>query len=729
MAGDVTQNNGSLKLDGSAINGTLALNGGATEFKNAGSSVQSLTGQQGAQLNTALTLTHAAGRYDGALSGSGRLTVQNGKEILTGNNTYSGPTTIEKGANLQLGNGGNTGSIGNASSITNNGTLAVDRNDTLVMGQSLTGDGRFEQNGLGTTVLGNATNYNGTIAVNAGHLEVNGQQDHVVGQTTVASGAALAGTGTLGGSVNVASQGVLNPGTNSDPTGRLTVKGDLTMNQGSVLQTSAIAQNSGQTIKNDAGVSYNVQQSSSVNVQGNTNFDHTSFQLHVTGDKHMQYGQAYVLASSNGPINFSGNMDQAGRETAEAAGIVDTSSFASPVLRTMGDPVLALVLERNNVSFATAGTTKNTRTAGLGLDSLPTSNALSQTFTAMSSKEAGRYLHTVSGEVHASVRTALIQDSFYVRQAALDRLDSADCDGSASNGISTASLKTGRKTSACLANEPVLWGRALGSLGHNSGDGNAASMHHSTAGFVIGLDAPVFNQWRVGGLVSYSHSMFNIGSGLSSSGRSDNISIGGYAGRHWGNLHLRLGASYTWNIMGMNRSVVAGNYSDRLSSGYMGGTAQGFGELAYKFHTKHAVFEPFANVAYVNQHTDGYREHGGAAALAGKSMNTGVTFATFGARASTSFMLGRTLLTTHGSLAYRHTFGLTSSSVRQGFASTHRRNTMDVGGVPLSLDAAVVNFGVGAKLTDRINVDLSYIGQYGNHSVDSGAQASVSAAF
>ncbi|WP_264873636.1 autotransporter outer membrane beta-barrel domain-containing protein, partial [Saccharibacter floricola] len=97
---------------------------------------------------------------------------------------------------------------------------------------------------------------------------------------------------------------------------------------------------------------------------------------------------------------------------------------------------------------------------------------------------------------HASVRTALIQDSFYVRQAALDRLDSADCDGSASNGISTASLKTGRKTSACLANEPVLWGRALGSLGHNSGDGNAASMHHSTAGFVIGLDAPVFNQWR-----------------------------------------------------------------------------------------------------------------------------------------------------------------------------------------------------------------------------------------
>ncbi|WP_373316380.1 beta strand repeat-containing protein, partial [Saccharibacter floricola] len=386
VAGDVEQNNGSLTLDGSSINGTLVANGGQIKLDNAASSARSLVGGHDVALNTGLTLTNAESRYDGGLSGAGSLTVQNGKETLTGTNTYNGSTTIGQGATLQLGNGGNTGSISNTSSINDDGTLAVDRNDTVTMGQNITGNGGFEQNGSGTTLLENNNSYKNTTSVNAGRLEVDGNQKDATGLTTVASGAALAGTGTLGGSVNVASHGVLTPGSSSNPTGLLTVNGNLTMNPGSVLQVNAIAQNSGQTIKDDAGISYNVQKGSSVDVKGTATFNNTSFQLHVTGDKQVQYGQAYVLASSDkNKINFVGDLGKAGQEIAAGAGLVSGSSFVSPVLKNISDPVLALVMERNNVSFSEAGTTKNTRAAGLGLDSLPTSNALSQTFTAMSS--------------------------------------------------------------------------------------------------------------------------------------------------------------------------------------------------------------------------------------------------------------------------------------------------------------------------------------------------------
>ncbi|GBQ08658.1 hypothetical protein [Acetobacter cerevisiae] len=43
---------------------------------------------------------------------------------------------------------------------------------------------------------------------------------------------------------------------------------------------------------------------------------------------------------------------------------------------------------------------------------------------------------------------------------------------------------------------------------------------------------------------------------------------------------------------------------------------------------------------------------------------------------------------------------------------------MDIAGLPLSINSAVVDVGLTAKLTDRIDFGLSYVGQYGNQSVD-----------
>ncbi|WP_264873504.1 autotransporter family protein, partial [Saccharibacter floricola] len=735
---DLNIQNTALTLNDATVNGTLAASGTNTLGVGAqGANINTLSLHDGGNsiqmknVDGNLTINSLKGTLRTPFGSGGNVIVNNANNntlVFADNNTYSHEIKVNDGT-VSVGDGKTSGYVTSDLNV-NKGHIELNNVNNTNFANVISGDTDFTQNtNIATVFTGNHT-YTGETHIRAGSLEVNGDESKATGDTKMDAGTTLSGQGTVGGSVNMASGSTLSPGTANNPLGSLTINKDLNMNQGSVLSVNALSQGTGKTITNDSGTTYNVLKSNSVVVNGTANFTGNDFHFHVTGDTSLRYGQAYVIATSSNKINVS-DISQATKNLIANSNLtIGRSSFVIPELENISDPVLALVAARSNLTYASIATSRNTRAAGAGLDSLDVNTPLSQLFMPMSEGEARSHLGALSGEVHASVRTALIQDSFFVRDAVFDRLDSADCDGSSSNGISTASVKTGRKTSACLAHEPVLWGRALGSLGHNSGDGNASTMHHSTAGFIMGVDAPIFNTWRIGTMVSYGHSMFNINNGLSSSGHSDNISIGGYAGRHWGNLHLRLGASYTWNIMSMRRSVAINTFSDRLSSGYMGGTAQGFGELAYKIHAgKRTVFEPFANGAYVNQHTDHYREHGGSSALVGRSMNTGVTFATFGLRASTSFFMGRTLFTPHGSAAYRHTFGLTSSSVNQAFASTGLRNGMDVSSVPLSRDAAVVNLGVAAKLSDRVNVDLSYIGQYGNHSVDSGAQASVKAAF
>ena len=114
--------------------------------------------------------------FSGVLGGaSGRNVGGTGILVLSGTNTYSGATTISSGANLQLGNGGASGSLSTSSVITDNGTLIFNRSDTISQGSQfngtpITGSGGVIQAGSGSTTLNAANTYSGTTAVNNGEL-------------------------------------------------------------------------------------------------------------------------------------------------------------------------------------------------------------------------------------------------------------------------------------------------------------------------------------------------------------------------------------------------------------------------------------------------------------------------------------------------------------------------------------------------------------------------------
>ena len=187
-------------------------------------------------------------------TGSGTLTKDGGGTLtLAGANTYTGTTTISA-CTLQLGNGGDTGSLSASSAIVENATLAFNRANTLTQGTHfssvISGSGGVIQAGSGTTILNGTNTYAGTTHVTAGALFINGNQSAATGAVTVSSGATLGGIGTVGGNTVIEGGGFHTPGATSGAIGTQTFSGSLTFNSGSTFVWDLSAPGSSGTMAN-----------------------------------------------------------------------------------------------------------------------------------------------------------------------------------------------------------------------------------------------------------------------------------------------------------------------------------------------------------------------------------------------------------------------------------------------------------------------------------------------
>ena len=109
--------------------------------------------------------------FDGVISGTRRAHQKRCQhaDVLTGNNTYAGITTISAGT-LQIGNGGTSGSV--AGNITDTGALIFNRSDALTYGGVISSTGTLTQAGAGTTILTGANTYSGGTTISAGTLQI-----------------------------------------------------------------------------------------------------------------------------------------------------------------------------------------------------------------------------------------------------------------------------------------------------------------------------------------------------------------------------------------------------------------------------------------------------------------------------------------------------------------------------------------------------------------------------
>ncbi|RPJ92370.1 autotransporter outer membrane beta-barrel domain-containing protein [Achromobacter xylosoxidans] len=108
--------------------------------------------------------------FPGLISGSGVVNqIGAGTTILTADNTYTGGTTISAGT-LQLGNGGTSGAI--LGNVANNGALTFNRSDVQTFSGLISGSGRVNQIGSGTTILTADNTYTGSTTISAGTLQL-----------------------------------------------------------------------------------------------------------------------------------------------------------------------------------------------------------------------------------------------------------------------------------------------------------------------------------------------------------------------------------------------------------------------------------------------------------------------------------------------------------------------------------------------------------------------------
>jgi len=538
----------------------------------------------------------------------------------------------------------------------------------------------------GNTVLAtDSPDFSGATTVYGGSLVVNaffGNSPFSV------NGGTLGGTGTVGTTV-VDAGGTVAPGYNG--IGTLSVNGDFTQRAGSVYAVQIAPGNLSDLIST----------SGHADIEGATlSVQQVSGSPYLTGHWHVLGAAGGVYGSYN---------------------LLETP-YAFYSLSLTYDPH-NVWLNAAVLPFATAAETRNQFATANGLQSLPAGNPLWEAIMALPTfAEARVAFNQLSGEAHASIKAVLVDDSRFVRSAALDRLrDDDQC--------STEWLPVSAKDVPVVvpcSNGLAAWGRGFGSWGTLDGNGNAHALDHNTGGFFAGFDGIVGSGIRAGFLSGASHSTYKA-SAVASNGSSDNYHFGLYGGGTWGPFALRVGGAYTILDISLSRSVAFTGYSDRLKSDYQAGTGQAFGEAGYRLGAVATpvgavVVEPFAGLAFVNVHSDALAESGGAAALAARSRDTGVGYSTLGVHLSGDIPLGGIGLTAKGSFGWRHAFGDVTPSSTFAFSGG---DAFTVAGTPISKDLALVEAGLGSAITSDVTVGVCYVGQFGSRSDDNGVRGSV----
>jgi outer membrane autotransporter protein len=707
-----TVQQGTLAVDGSMANSSFAVDAGSALTVGGTVADSSITANGGTvavaaggsvasspfTVNAGSTLT-----VDGTIDGS-PVTV-NGGTVGVGGSATKSPFMVNTGALTVSGTVGNSPITLNGSTavVAAGGSIAnspfmVNTGSTLTVNGAIADSAVTVNAGMAAVAMGGSASNSPFTVNNGGMLAVDGSA--ATSSVVINNGGTLRGNGTVG-ATTVHAGGLIAPG---HSIGTLNVNGNYVQEKEAVYQAE---------IDPMSGASDRIAMTGAATLQDGAvlNVIKTTPAPYVVGAK---YTVLTATDGVNGAFTVTG----------------DTNLTPFLALSTTYDPSNAYLEVKQTQSIGSVATTPNQAATASGLDSVGVGSAAAAPVLNQPSVDAARaVLDQLSGEIHASVQTAMVENSHFTRDAISDRLaDTYTCPtDAATDGVTTASgRQKGATRCGTAAGRQIGWARFYGNWGHTDGDGNASRLNRSVGGFFIGADMPVSDAWRVGVLTGYSHGTYDV-SGSNASASSDDYHLGVYGGAQWGALGFRSGVTYTWHDISADRHMAAAGFSDHLSSNYNAGTTQAFGELGYKMGLgSRSSIEPFLNLAYVNQHADGFTESGGADALHVGSQDMDTGFSTLGLRGTTHFTFNGTDFLLKGMVGWRYAVGDVTPVASESFQGG---TSFDISGVPIARNQAVVDLGVGVHITRNATISLSYNGQFASHATDQGVLGALNIAF
>ncbi|MCB8822599.1 autotransporter outer membrane beta-barrel domain-containing protein, partial [Microvirga rosea] len=389
----------------------------------------------------------------------------------------------------------------------------------------------------------------------AGYLGVNGSLASAV---TVLNGAALGGSGTIGG-LSVQSGGFVKPG---NSIGTLNVNGNVAFGPGSFYAVEI----------NGAGQSDRIAATGTATLTGGT--------VQVLPDQGINFVEntPYTILTAQGGVTGT----FAGTQSAEFAFISPTLGYATDaVTLTMRrksatpDPVTPVTPQppTNPLAFHSVALSENQYRTADAIEALRPGHRLYNTVLGSSVAGARQAFDALSGEAHASAVSVAYEQERLVREALLTRLRQP-LTGSAlpslAQGAYPAAFAADRpgQTRAPVAVAPVpvapryaLWGEGFGAWGHTRANGNAAALDTATGGFLLGADALVSDGIRLGLAGGYLSTSFDVDARLSS-GTTESVFGALYGAGQWGNLSLRLGAVVAQHDSQVSRTISLPGYAD-----------------------------------------------------------------------------------------------------------------------------------------------------------------------
>ncbi|GAB2575428.1 autotransporter-associated beta strand repeat-containing protein [Dyella jejuensis] len=698
--------------------------------------------------------------FGGSISGKGSVAQSGaGTTVFMGANTYTGGTTINKGT-LQVGNGGTAGSI--AGNVANNGTLAFDRSDNVVFGGLVSGSGSVMQAGSGSLTLTAANSYSGGTELNGGALDVGsnavigsgtlamaagttlnldasftlantitlsgdptintgaGQTDtlsggisegtqagdlvktgtgtlvltgmdtytgatnvaggtldvegHLASTVSVANGATLIGNGSMGG-LEVASGATIAPGNNS--VGTLTVNGNVTMASGSQYQVNATDTGSSDLIK-------------------------------ATGTAMLGGGSVVTIAAGNNwkPYTHYTILTTGGGVSGGFGAVSSNFAFLTPTLSYDSNNAY-LTLMRNTTGFPVVGVTPNQIHTAAGVEALAFGNNVFDAILPMAVAPARNAFTELSGDNLASTRTAIVDDSRFVRDAINSHLQGVQGSGDVSQSD----------------NDGSIWTSAWGHGGDHDSDGNAARMSDTGSGLLVGADRNL-DAWRLGAVAGTGELSNNSTYGAADAHSTDTV-FGLYTGYNVDAWQFQGGVAHSWYQTHSHRQIDLAGVSGTDDASYANGVTQAYADGGYQFTFSQSSLTPYVDLARVWMHQASINEVGGPSALDVQANGTSVNYGTLGWRGMFSPTPGLQL---HANVGYQHAWGDLESIDTQSFASGGT-DSFSVAGLPVSRNAGLVDFGMRFALGKNVSVDASYHGQFARDMKDEGARMSLNVQF
>jgi len=658
--------------------GTLALSGNGAFV--AGANLQLLGGfldLGGTTLNSSQLLLQGGSVINGTVNLTGDFTVQSGTlgSALTGSGdlikTGTGSLTLGEDAEDFAGaiiveEGELRGPIAaftTSGGIQNNGLITFVESGPVVWNGAITGTGDLALTGGGAfEIAGDGNTYSGRTLVQSGTLRVNGSLAnsvvHVLGDGT------LGGTGTVRG---IVANGAVAPG---NSIGTLNVEGDVLL---------------------DASSTYQVE----VDASG------ASDRIAATGAARLNGGNLQILAEAGDYKRTTEYtvLTAAGGVTGSFRTVSSNFAFLTPTL-SYGANEVGLLLDRNDIDFGDVASTPNGRAAAIAVEQLGYGHEVYNAVLYATDDEAQAGFAMLAGEVHASVRSALVEDGRHVREAIGDR-------------ITQSSGKQGVE----------VWTAAFSNWGKHDGVAGVVGTDRDTQGVLLGLDAAVGRSARIGILGGYS------GGDLSSTRGSADIEtmhVGAYGGFRLGGVGVQVGAAHSWHQIDTTRTVDFSGFRNVLAADYDGGSSQVFADVSYDFAVGAAAITPFANIAHVHLSTESFDEQGGAAALSSHREKSNVAFSTLGARFAAANLFGKPGVAVRGSAGWRRTLNDDLPLAELAFDGS---SPFMVDGAPLSKNAAVLGLGIDVAVSENVVLGLGYSGQIGNNGSDHGVKAGLTIGF